>query len=382
MFVVNRFVILVLTFLGLSLFPGNQTLTPLNCFIQRRACIKSWMHYDVLSYIAIADKGYVASTARQTAFFPLYPTLLRLPGHLLGGSIGDYYIAGLLISNLCFFFALIVLQLLISDLFDESTARKSLFYVAFAPYALFYFAGYTESLFLFLCLMTFFFLSRAQKDNSVLSWWLAGLSGLLTALSRSQGLLLMLPFFVVYVQHFFFTYRFAETSWRQKILAFCPLALIPLGLGIYMFYLWKAFHDPFLFSSAQHLYWGRLPLTSPLTTFRYVIKACFIPSPLQILNILNLISVLIPLGTLLIGWRRIPLHYNLFALVLIIFATLYPLGTDNALTSVPRFMTVVFPVTIIFASIKWPRFDHAYLALTLPIFALNVFLFVNHYWVA
>ncbi|WP_126628475.1 hypothetical protein [Dictyobacter alpinus] len=93
-------------------------------------------------------------------------------------------------------------------------------------------------------------------------------------------------------------------------------------------------------------------------------------------------SILIPIVTLIIGWKRIPLHYSLFAVILILFATIYPMGTANALTSVPRFMTVVFPVTIIFASIKWPRFDHIYLALTLPIFALNVLLFLNHYWVA
>jgi hypothetical protein len=279
-----------------------------------------------------------------------------------------------------------VLHALVSDLFDASTARRALFYVAFAPYALFYFAGYTESLFLLLCLMMFFFLSRAQKGNSSISWWLAGFCGLLTAISRPQGLLLALPFLVIYIRHFFFRHSFSSTNGREKLLAIFPLTLIPLGLGIYMLYLWKVFHNPFIFSTSQTLYWGRLPLTFPFVTISYVIRAILKPSSLhlslQILNILNLLSILIPLGALLVGWKRIPFHYVLFALALIVFATLYPMGTQNALTSVPRFMTVVFPVPIIFASIKWPRFERTYLALTLPIFAMNVFLFVNHYWVA
>ena len=379
-FVLSRLVIVILTYLGVSLFAVNKTLNLINCFTDTKACLLSWMHYDVSSYINISMQGYVS--ARATAFFPLFPLLLRLPGTLLGGSIFDYYVAGIVLSNVFFLFASVILYLLVEDLFDASTARNALFYTAFAPYALFFFIGYTEALFLLLCLLTFFYLHRAAQNQSLLYWWLAGLCGFLAALSRSQGLLLTMPFFVVYGQHFFFARKFHDSTWGNKILALLPIVLIPMGLAMYMLYLWKTQGDPFLFSTAQIVDWGRLPLTFPLVTIYYVVQAIFVPSGLQVLNILNLVSILIPIFGLIIGWKRIPLHYSLFALLLIILATIYPLGTQNALTSVPRFMIVVFPTTIIFASIKWPRFDRYYLALTLPIFALNIFLFVNHYWVA
>jgi hypothetical protein len=46
-------------------------------------------------------------------------------------------------------------------------------------------------------------------------------------------------------------------------------------------------------------------------------------------------------------------------------------------------MLVIFPISVICA--LWarnPRFDRAFQALSLPTFALNIVLFVNHYWVA
>ncbi len=379
-FVLSRAVIFMLTYLGVSIIPATKNLFSINCFASTRACVISWMHYDVFSYIDIAMHGYV--NARATAFFPLFPFLLRVPGALLGGSVVDYYIAGIVLSNVFFFVALIVLYLLVEDRFDASVARTALFYTAFAPYALFFFVGYTEALFLMLCLLTFFFLNQAVQRQSILSWWLAGLCGFVTVLSRSQGLLLVIPYLVVYVQHFFLPRTFSNSKWSEKVLAFVPIALIPLGLATYMFYLWQTKGDPWLFSESQTLYWGRLPLTSPLVTIGYVIKALSIPTSFQVLNVINLVSLLIPIFGLIIGWKRIPLHYTLFALALILFATLYPLGKANALTSVPRFMLVVFPAIIVFASIKNTRFEKAYLVLTLPLFALNVLLFVNHFWVA
>jgi Gpi18-like mannosyltransferase len=379
-FILSRVVIIILTYLGVTILPENRTLHTTNCFTNTRACLVSWMHYDVFSYIDISMHGYV--NAKATAFFPLFPLLLRFPGVLLGGSVADYYVAGIILSNIFFFFALIVLYLLVEDRFDTSIARTTLFYTAFAPYALFFFIGYTEALFLLLSVMTFFFLNRAMQKQSLLSWWLAGFCGFLSALSRSQGLLLIIPYLVVYVQHFFLPRTFSTSAWREKILAFAPIVLIPLGLVTYMLYLWKAQGDPFLFSTAERVDWGRSPLTFPLVTIYYVVKALFIPSSLQVLNLLNLVSLFIPILGLTIGWKRIPLHYSLFALLMILFVTIYPQGIYNALTSAPRYLIAVFPTTIIFASIKNTRFEKAYLALSLPIFALNILLFVNHYWVA
>lgn len=380
-FLVSRVVIVVLSFLGRSLFSLYRSNVATNCFLQRHECFYTWMRFDVFSYMSIAQSGYIVNTAKSTAFFPLFPTLIRFPAHLFGGSLMAYYLSGLFVSNLCFLCALFVLYVLVEDCFDASIARTAVLYTAFAPFALFYFAGYTESLFLLLSLLVFYFLAQARKGRGLLSWWLAGLAGFLAALSRSQGILLAVPFLLVYLLSFLRDRGFTQTRWREKVFALLPLGLIPLGLGVYMLYLWHAFHNPMEFSYAEAAYWSR-SLTSPLVTLVRVVRAIADPAGLQVLNIINLTSLLIPLIMLLVGWKRIPLHYSLFTLILIIFATLYPLGTQDALTAAPRYMLVLFPVTILFASIKNRRYEQLYLAFSFTLFAFNVLLFINHYWVA
>ena len=54
----------------------------------------------------------------------------------------------------------------------------------------------------------------------------------------------------------------------------------------------------------------------------------------------------------------------------------------TTLTAVPRYMIVIFPLIIGIAVWKRAHVDMLYLALALPLFAFNVILFVNHYWVA
>ena len=378
-FVLSRLVILILTFLAVSLLPAHQALNPINCFTNTRACVLSWMRFDVFSYIDIARRGYV--NARATAFFPLFPALLRFPGASLGGSVADYYVAGIILSNIFFFFALVVLYLLVDELFDTSIARTSLFYLAFAPYALFFFIGYTEALFILLCILAFFCLQKAINTQKLIYWLLAGISGFFAALSRSQGVLLAVPFLIVFLQQYLFARKFPETTWREKILAFSPIVLIPLGVGVYMLYLWHTKGDPLLFSKGEALSWGR-KLTPPWISVGQAVRALFKPDSLQIQNILNLASLVGVLIALIIGWKRLPLHYTVFAILLMIFPLLYPLGTADGLTGLPRYMLIIFPATIIFASYKGPRFEKSYLALTLPLFTINVLLFIAHYWVA
>ena len=60
-----------------------------------------WGHWDTGWYLNIAQNGYTAKLiAQQTniVFFPLYPLLMRF----LGFFTGNYYVAGIIISNLCF----------------------------------------------------------------------------------------------------------------------------------------------------------------------------------------------------------------------------------------------------------------------------------------
>ncbi len=174
-FILSRLLILLISTLAIVFFPQQGQIASTNCFANPDACLRAWFHLDAVAYVNIAHHGY--SYVPDTAFFPFWPALEHFGGLLLGGFFPDsYYFAGLLLSNICFYFALVLLYKLLAEDFEESMARRSLLYLAFSPYALFFFAGYTESLFLLLTLALFLVLRRGQPLELVVSRtvWAAG----------------------------------------------------------------------------------------------------------------------------------------------------------------------------------------------------------------
>ena len=370
-FGVSRLALFIITALALRFPLAGQTV-PHNC-ASGDCFLSTWYHWDVGAYAGIAAQGY--SSLHDTVFFPLWPLLLRSVGSLFGGSLVSYYVAGLLLANLLFYLALMIFYCLLTKDFDALVARNALFYLCFAPYALFFFAGYTESLFLLLSLAVFLCLQRER-------WWLAGLFGFLAAVTRSQGVLLVAPFLVVLVQRFWFHRE--QTAWQQKLRACSPLLLIPLGVVAFMVYLALTKSDPFAFSTQEAVFWRR-HLTIPLVTIFMAFQALFhsATTDLFLLNLLDIVSVFVALALLLAGWKYLPLHYSLFALALILFNISYPQGVIEPLTAAPRYMVIVFPMYIVLAIWgKQPRIDRIIVACLLPIFTINTVLFISHFWVA
>jgi Mannosyltransferase (PIG-V) len=142
----------------------------------------AWEREDALWFMRIAASGYSNSDS-SAAFFPLYPLVIRGVSFLLGGHI---FAAALLVSNLAFLGALFVLYALTRSEHSEELARRAVLYAAVFPTALFFFAPYSESLFFLLVLVSFWAARRGQ-------WEAAGLAGLLAALTRNIGLVLVLP---------------------------------------------------------------------------------------------------------------------------------------------------------------------------------------------
>jgi Predicted integral membrane protein len=398
-FVVSRIVIVILTYLAGSIIGNARTHQTVSCFHSVKSCLLMWNQYDANLYVYTAHMGY--TSVAGTAFFPLWPILIHVVGLPFTYSLTRYVFISLVLSNLLFYLALVVFYCLIYDLLrDERIARNALFYLSFAPYAIFFFVGYTESLFLLLCLLTFFCLQRALQKKRLIYWLLAGGTGFLATLTRSQGIFLMLPYVLVFVLNYLWPWshplrlaewrtlfhyelwrqRFVLTTWREKILSLLPLFFIPMSLGLYMLYLWQTKGNPTAFSVGE-LHWYR-HFTLPWTTIAMAVPPLFVVNAPQENNILNMTYFLLPLLILILGWRRLPLYYSLFALLLLVFPLCYPAYKGDVLTSLPRYMLIVFPIYIILATIKAPRFEKAWLALTPAFFAFNCVLLVLHYWVA
>src|SRR5260370_13936116 len=190
-FGLSRLLILLITYIGIVMFPLNGRSSPTNCSASLDPCLFVWYHWDAVAYVNIAHHGY--TYIPDTAFFAFWPLIERFGGLLLGGFFpGSYYAAGLLLANICFYFALILLYCLLAEDFEPTLARRALFYFALAPYALFFFAGYTESLFVLLSVGFFLLLRRGKTPY----WVLAGLLWFFAAAPPLPWILFFHPFSV------------------------------------------------------------------------------------------------------------------------------------------------------------------------------------------
>jgi len=143
--------------------------------------------WDTFWYLDIASRGYQWNgnplEQQNVVFFPLYPLLMRLSGALLGGHP---LAGGLAVSLLAFLFALVYLWRLVADQFGTETATAAVVLLCSFPFAVFFSAVYTESVFL-LIIVAAFFHARRREFGTAAVW------GLLAGLARPNGFLLAVP---------------------------------------------------------------------------------------------------------------------------------------------------------------------------------------------
>src|SRR5579875_2655852 len=234
-FVLSRVLFLGLTYFAVILHGRFQSPHP----SLLHALLPAWNRWDTAGwYTVIAQRGYDWTNPAGTgpaAFFPLYPLLIKLTVLVTHRS---YLVAALLVSNVAFLGALFALWKLTRWEMDAVTARRTILYISVFPTALFFFAGYTESLFLLLTVVSFYYMRRGL-------WIYAGIAGGLAAATRVTGVLLLVPLAYEYARDANFSPR---EMLRPGLVAF---ALIPAGLGAFMLYLYETVGDPMAFAKYQ-----------------------------------------------------------------------------------------------------------------------------------
>jgi hypothetical protein len=196
----------------------------------------SWVRWDSTLYLSIADRGYAFYGERwpNMAFFPLYPLLIRATALLTGvGSV----IAAVLVAQVAFLAALLILYRLLAADFGDTIAFRSLLLLVVCPSAFFFGAAYSESVALLMLVAAVWALRRQR-------WWLAGLAGFLLALARLPGVLIAPMLALAYLQA-------CNWNWRAVRWPIMAALLPPLGLGLFMLFQWWQFGTPFAFMIAQ-----------------------------------------------------------------------------------------------------------------------------------
>lgn len=297
--------------------------------------------WDSVWYLTIAEHGYGdAHSHAQAAFYPLYPLLMRVVGWVVGSPL----VAGILISLACFLVALALLHKLAVLELGPRDARGTVLLVAFFPSALFFSAVYSESLFLLVSVGAFLAARRGR-------WVWAGVLGGLAALTRNSGVLLLLPLAIVFFQQ--------ERYGRRRQVLW--LALVPLGLALYLGWSAVALGDAFAPYHAQALWLRHFEPFGALTGgvraavlgLRQLVHGSPTPryfddnlgDPFQVAgDSLMLFGFLVFALVACVGaLRRLPLAYGAYAAVALAMTLSYPLDAQP-LMSLPRYIVVLFPL--------------------------------------
>jgi Mannosyltransferase (PIG-V) len=359
--------------------------------------LSAWRHWDAVWFQRIVEHGY---GRHSTAFFPLYPLLVRVAA--LG--TGRVTAAGVIVSVACFAAAMLLLYRLVRDDFDSATAAWTVILLSFSSMSFFFQAVYSESLFLLLTVACF---SAARRGR----WVLAGLAGGLAALTRSAGVLLVIPLAWMWFEQ----YRGGAirlpgaaaaqpllSRTRPHLISFATLALVPAGLGVYVAYLSQRFGNPLEFMVAEKS-WHRslhLPTTAvydgaqaALHSVRSIAADPSVFLRLERLpwrdqwvtlgNLTAFLAVVLALLLLAACWRRLPSAYTVLAVITLLLPLSYP-TRSVPLLSFPRFLVVDFPVFVVLGLlvVRRPVLRWVLLATFAAGLAIFTVIYANGMWVA
>jgi len=290
--------------------------------------------WDAPWFREVATQGYRLDD-ESAAFFPVYPLSIRSLSAVTGLPALD---AGLVISNLAFLAALVVLFALTTQEYDEHVARRSLILITFFPTAFFFLAPYSESVYLLTSVLSFWW-ARRQR------WGPAGVAGFAAAATRNLGFLLVIP--LVIEAHRQSTFD-PEGKRRRFIWACVPV----LGAVSYVAYWVIRTGDPLRPIHAQGA-WLR-QLSFPIVTLghgiTYAVQGLTDRNGVfWTVDLALACAVLIPLA---VGWRRLDRPYLVYAILGLGVPLCFTL-TGRPLVSYPRYSVVIFPVFWIVAT--WLR---------------------------
>lgn len=333
-------------------------------------------NFDGVHYLRLAQNGYEAQYSQ--AFFPLYPLLIRFfnffPKENLDLNLytdPSYFYTGLILSAVFFIPALYLLFKLWGREHNFKIAGLSIVLLLSFPTSFYFGAIYTESLFLLLAVLTFWFV---REDKFIP----AGIMAALASSTKIQGVLLSVFLLIeLWEKYKDRLVKLGKSFWKDIL----GLAISPLGLVAYMYYLYKAFGDPIYFLTAQPAFGaGRssLPLvTLPQVIYRYIRMLLTIsPTNLSFWNAaVELLFVLVLITVLIISFRKIKFSYWLFAALSVFIPTM-----TGTFSSVPRYALLAFPLLPLIAKFnKAPRYI---IIAQVLVGVILLALFIRGYWVA
>jgi Gpi18-like mannosyltransferase len=343
-----------------------------------------WANFDGVHYLQIGAEGYLD----QLRFFPLYPTMISIPTKLFSFvTFGTaQLLSSLLISWLIFGGMVVVWKKLLKLDFSENITQRVLLAALAFPTAFFLISIYSESLFLLLTGLSFWFARKKQ-------WGMAILFASLLSITRLTGIViwpaLLLELWLqanfpkslasVYFSKQKLAY-FGQHQWRTIF----STALIPLPLLGYAYFNFQKMGDWLYFLHAHgNLANGRATssLVFPVVTLYRYLKILISLAPTQWefwvavleLGLLGLVTAL-----LITAWRqKIRWSYLVFATLAVSIPIL-----SGTLSGLPRYSLVAFPIFISISQLENRNLRRAYYLAGFSLQIILLALFSRGYFVA
>jgi hypothetical protein len=307
--------------------------------------------YDAGWYGGIAVLGYDrevrTNSQRNNAFFPAYPLLMRAVGASFGmygaGRPGDARMvialwSGVVISFAAFFLAMWYFAKLSRELLGDARASAPPILLAAYPFAVFFSAPYTESLYLLGAIATAYHFRRAE-------WVPAALWGLLVGLTRPNGFFLSAALGLSALMDF----RRSGRQDRQQLTRQLAVAAAPaIGMLAFTAYLWQVTGIWFAWRES-HIAWGRTfqgvgPLMEGISFIEpHGLLRAAATRPIDTLDALSLVFTI---GLVVPVARHIGFAWAVFVLLNVL-----PPLFAGGLMSMGRITSTLFPVFIALAAV-------------------------------
>jgi hypothetical protein len=379
----TRPAILFIGYLAVFTLGFNNGVAPFRLVPNEAANLQ--VRWDMPWYFGIAVEGYryergQAARQQNIVFFPAFPMLMRMAGRLLGGASTAYVLGGTLVVFAAFFWALVYLFRLARDLTgDEEAARGAVWFVAAYPFAVFFSALYTESIFLLGAVGAFYHFRRREFTRAAV--W-----GLLVGLTRPNGCFLSVPLGMLAADSWWAARsrldlpggsttpgQHIASHWSGTLTAVGAAAMPGVGALLYSAFIWNLTGQPLAWVQGQAA-WGRdYDGLAILLKDRYTwiadqgLYAYTSQLPLDLLNGLGAGFVILAAYPIA---RRVGVAYAVFVLTNI----LPPLAAGGLL-SAGRLSSVLFPAFIWLGAAVPARHRPGWLVSLMAVQSLNAALF-------
>ncbi len=363
--VATRVALTLVGVIALTIFPMRHKPTEVD--VSKHQWLNVWCRWDAGWYVSVANEGYHLQEGKHSniAFSPFYPLLIRsIRWAVPGRPYESWFLAGFIVSNAALVVAMTYLLLLVRNDYGHEVASRTVLYVLVYPTSLFLSAVYAESTFLALAIPAFYYARRGK-------WWLVGILGFCTSISRPHGMLIAVPLALEYLSQRQFRFR----DFRADVLW---IALIPLGMATLLVYFYFHLGDPFAPMKMQAA-WNR-KLMLPWETFRHFFSHSFVAHGAEggDYSPLDFVFTVLSFVLAVISWRVLRPSYALYNTIFFLMMTI----TGRLSTNI-RYGLALFPAFIVLALAgRSKSFDSAYVSISATLGGLFMAIYALVYWLA